>query len=85
MSRVAIRSLTDNGARWIAVLLSHLLGVEPVPWAQMRYSSAWTGISRLHTVEISGGALWCLESFNRVDHLAPLAAEAPGTGRSPTL
>jgi len=65
-----------------AVLISHLLGLDPVPWAHLHFSSSWAGISRLHTVKITGGALFALESFNRVDHLAPVLAEAPGSGRS---
>ena len=57
-----------------AVILSHLLGIEPVPWAWVRFSSAWAGISRLHTMSVAGGAIWALESFNRTDHLTPLHA-----------
>jgi broad specificity phosphatase PhoE len=57
-----------------AVLLSHLLGIEPVPWAWVRFSSAWTGISQLHTLAVAGGGIWALESFNRTEHLAPLAS-----------
>jgi broad specificity phosphatase PhoE len=57
-----------------AVILSHLLGIEPVPWAWVRFSSAWAGISRLHTLPIAGGAVWTVESFNRTDHLTPLEA-----------
>lgn len=65
-----------------AVLISHLLGVDPVPWAHLHFSSSWAGISRLHTVPITGGALFALESFNRVEHLAAIEADAPGSGRS---
>jgi len=65
-----------------AVLLSHLLGIEPVPWAFMRFSSAWAGISRVHSVETHDGAIWVLESFNRVNHLESLAQKLPGDGRS---
>jgi probable phosphoglycerate mutase len=68
-----------------AVLLSHLLGIEPVPWTAMRFSSGWAGISRIHTVETSGGAIWALESFNRIDHLAELSDRQDGDGRTPTL
>ncbi len=65
-----------------AVLLSHLLGVDPVPWAWMRFSSAWTGLSRVHSVETAGGAVWALESFNRLDHLRDLKETPNGGGRS---
>jgi probable phosphoglycerate mutase len=68
-----------------AVLLSHLLGIEPVPWAPMRFSNSWAGITRIHSLEIAGGWLWSLESFNRVSHLDALVDGHPGDGRSPTL
>ena len=66
-----------------AVLLSHLLGIEPVPWAWMRFSSAWTGISRVHSVTTASGAIWALESFNRVHHLEPLRERSERDGRTP--
>jgi probable phosphoglycerate mutase len=65
-----------------AVLLSHLLGVEPVPWAFMRFSSAWSGISHVHSVDTRNGAIWVLESFNRVSHLDTLGEPETGDGRS---
>jgi probable phosphoglycerate mutase len=52
-----------------AVILSHLLGTEPVPWAPLRFSSAWAGLARVRTASIATGAIWVLESFNRVHHL----------------
>lgn len=55
-----------------AVLLSHLLGVEPVPFAWVRFSTAWAGISVVHALEVGGGLVWSVESFNRTEHLAPL-------------
>ncbi len=55
-----------------AVLLSHLLGIEPVPFAWVRFSTAWAGISMVHTLEVGGGLVWSVESFNRTGHLAPL-------------
>jgi len=65
-----------------AVLLSHLLGIEPVPWAWMRFSSAWAGVSRLQTLKTATGAVWAVESFNRVDHLHPLRELQTSDGRS---
>jgi probable phosphoglycerate mutase len=65
----------------IGVLLSHLLGIEPVPWAHTRFSSAWTGISRIESLSTANGALWVLESFNRIDHLSPLREETERSGR----
>jgi probable phosphoglycerate mutase len=57
-----------------AVLLSHLLGIDPVPFAWVRFSTAWTGISSVHTLPVANGAVWSLASFNRTEHLAPLRA-----------
>jgi len=55
-----------------AVLISHLLGIEPVPFAWVRFSHAWAGISVVHTLEIAGGSVFGVESFNRTNHLASL-------------
>ena len=55
-----------------AVLISHLLGIEPVPFAWVRFSHAWAGISVIHTLEVPGGSVFGVESFNRTNHLAPL-------------
>lgn len=64
-----------------AAILSHLLGIEAVPWTWMRFSGAWTGIHRIHTVQTGSGRIWSLQRFNDVAHLAPLAAESR-SGRS---
>ncbi len=64
-----------------AVLLSHLLGLEPVPWANARFSSHWAGISRIEATETLSGAIWALESFNRVEHLEPLRDRLERSGR----
>jgi len=61
-----------------AVILSHLLGIEPVPWAWMRFSAVWAGITRILSVPVAGGSVWALECFNRIDHLAGLP---PGPAR----
>ncbi len=55
-----------------AVVLSHLLGIEPVPWAWIRFHGCHAGISRVHTTPAAGGAVWVIEHFNRVTHLAPI-------------
>jgi probable phosphoglycerate mutase len=55
-----------------AVILSHLLGIEPVPWAWLRFQSCHAGISRVHTTRAASGSIWVLDYFNRVTHLAPL-------------
>ncbi len=60
-----------------AVILSHLLGIEPVSWAPMRFSSAWTGISRVRTIPVADGHIWALACFNRVQHLEGVAQSPP--------
>ncbi len=55
-----------------AVLISHLLGIEPVPFAWVRFSHAWAGISVVHTLDVAGGSVFGVESFNRTNHLAQL-------------
>ena len=52
-----------------AVVLSHLLGVEPTAWEWVRFSSNWAGIARLRTAAIAQAAVWRLACFNRIDHL----------------
>ena len=65
----------------IAIMTSHLLGIDPNPWAPLRFTSAWTGIARLHTSQLGDGAVWSLASFNRTDHLAHLDAPHDGIAR----
>ena len=60
-----------------AVILSHLLGIEPVPWAYVRFESAWTGISRIESVALASGAIWRLEAFSDTSHLAGLPPRSP--------
>ena len=55
-----------------AVILSHLLGIDPVPWAWLRFQSCHAGISCVHTVPAASGAVWVLDFFNRVTHLTPV-------------
>jgi len=55
-----------------AVILSHLLGIEPIPWAFLRFSTAWCGISRVRTLPIASARVWVLDSFNRIGHLEGL-------------
>lgn len=64
-----------------AAILSHLLGIEAVPWTWMRFSGAWTGIHRIHTVRTGSGRFWSLQVFNDVRHLAPLEVDT-SNGRS---
>ena len=55
-----------------ALIVSHLLGIDPTPWEWMRFSSRWAGITRLRTAPVASGAVWVLESFNEASHLAGL-------------
>lgn len=60
-----------------SVLVSHLLGVEPVPWEWERFRLGWAGIGRLVTNQMSGGCVWRLLSFDERAHLAGLP-DPPG-------
>lgn len=55
-----------------AALMSHLLGIEPVPWAWLRFSSAWAGMTSLTSLHFPSGAVWACHYFNRTRHLAEL-------------
>jgi probable phosphoglycerate mutase len=57
-----------------ALVVSHLLGIDPVPWEWVRFSSGWCGISRLRTVPVASGAVWVLGRFNDEAHLEGLDA-----------
>jgi probable phosphoglycerate mutase len=59
-----------------ALIVSHLLGIDPVPWEWVRFSSSWTGISRLRTVPVASGAVWVLARFNDEAHLDGVDASA---------
>ena len=65
-----------------AVILSHLLGIEPVPWAYVRFESAWAGISRVRSVPLASGAIWQLEAFSATSHLAGLPDQSPPDSES---
>lgn len=66
-----------------AALICYLLGVSPVPWIHLHFSSNWGGLSRVHSVQVGGAHMWSLECFNRVDHLRGLKQNK--AGRSSTL
>ncbi len=65
-----------------SVIVSHLLGIEPVPWSPLRFDTAWASITRLHVTRVAGAAVWSLECFNRVHHLAGLDASSDGRSAS---
>ncbi len=60
-----------------AVLVSHLLGIEAVPWEWERFHLGWAGIARLVTNRLAGAAIWRLLSFDERTHLAGLP-DPPG-------
>ena len=54
-----------------AVALSHLLDVRPVPWEWLRFESELAAYSVLHARALGPeSAVWSLQNFNEVDHLA---------------
>lgn len=54
-----------------AVILGHLLGLEPVPWEWERFRQPHTGISRLTMTKISTGWTFSLRMLGEVSHLHP--------------
>ncbi len=56
----------------IAVLLAHLLGIDPEPFEADRFQTGWTGIARTRTLPVAGAHVWSLQSFNLRAHLAAL-------------
>ena len=57
-----------------ALTLAHLLGIDPVPWAWLRFASGHCGISRIRTTPVASGHVWVLAAFNREHHLADVSA-----------
>ncbi len=56
----------------LSVLISHLLGIEPVPWAWERFPLSWAGYAVLRSVTLGDASVWGLKTFNAVEHLAGL-------------
>lgn len=54
-----------------AVVLGHLLGLEPVPWEWERFRQPHTGVSRLTMSRISTGWAFSLRQLGNVAHLHP--------------
>ncbi|MFQ5522133.1 MAG: histidine phosphatase family protein [Acidimicrobiia bacterium] len=54
-----------------AVILGHLLGLQPVPWEWERFRQPHTGVSRLTTIRISDGWAFSLRQLGDVSHLEP--------------
>jgi probable phosphoglycerate mutase len=54
-----------------AVILGHLLGLDPVPWEWDRFQQPHTGVSRLTTFQVSTGWAFSLRQLGDVTHLHP--------------
>ncbi|MCI0426051.1 MAG: histidine phosphatase family protein [Actinobacteria bacterium] len=54
-----------------AVVLGHLLGLDPVPWEWERFRQPHTGVSRLTMTRISTGWAFSLRQLGDVAHLHP--------------
>lgn len=54
-----------------AVVLGHLLGLDPVPWEWERFRQPHTGVSRLTMTRISTGWAFSLRQLGSVGHLHP--------------
>lgn len=54
-----------------AVILGHLLGLDPVPWEWERFRQPHTGVSRLTMTRISTGWAFSLRQLGDVAHLHP--------------
>jgi len=54
-----------------AVVLGHLLGLDPVPWEWERFSQPHTGVTRLTMTRISTGWGFSLRQLGDVTHLRP--------------
>jgi probable phosphoglycerate mutase len=54
-----------------AVILGHLLGLDPVPWEWERFRQPHTGVSRLTMVRVSTGWAFSLRQLGDVAHLHP--------------
>jgi probable phosphoglycerate mutase len=54
-----------------AVVLGHLLGLDPVPWEWERFRQPHTGVSRLTMTRVSTGWAFSLRQLGDVAHLHP--------------
>lgn len=59
-----------------AVILGHLLGLDPVPWEWDRFRQPHTGVSRLTTFRVSTGWAFSLRQLGDVTHLHPTMVTA---------
>ena len=54
-----------------AVVLGHLLGLDPVPWEWERFRQPHTGVSRLKMMRIANGWAFSLRQLGNIAHLHP--------------
>lgn len=54
-----------------ALILGHLLGLNPVPWEWDRFRQPHTGVSRVTTFQVSTGWAFSLRQLGDVTHLHP--------------
>ena len=54
-----------------ALILGHLLGLDPVPWEWDRFRQPHTGVSRVTTFRVSTGWAFSLRQLGDVTHLHP--------------
>ena len=54
-----------------AVVLGHLLGLDPVPWEWERFRQPHTGVSRLKMMRIADGWAFSMRQLGNVAHLHP--------------
>lgn len=52
-----------------AVIITHLLGLDPTPWEWERFVSNHASLSRLALRPLAGAHLFALQSSNNVEHL----------------
>lgn len=55
-----------------SVIVSHLLGLDPIPFTGLRFPSEWAAITRLELRPIAGHFVWTLRAFNLDSHLPAL-------------
>jgi probable phosphoglycerate mutase len=54
-----------------AVLICHLLGLQPVPWEWERFVLGHASISRVEALHVGDGYTFSLTRLSDVEHLTP--------------
>ena len=52
-----------------AVVITHLLGVDPTPWEWERFILYHASFARMRTIPLAGEFVWSLRTFNDREHL----------------